>query len=689
MQDDIKDCGVASLMTIIKTYGGNVSLEYLKMLTNTTKKGTNAYYLLEAGKTIGFDVRAVKGNVKDLNCKNLPCIAHVIIDSKYKHFVVIHKITPKYILIADPAYGIKKMSYEEFDTISTNCFLLYIPNKKIPNYKDEKELVIFIFKNLLTNKTIIISIFVFSLIYTLINIFTSYSFQFIIEDAITLSSVNNLYFIIIFLFTFTVLKNLSDYIRIDLLNYINIKLDFVLTSNTFKHMISLPYQYYKTKSTGDVLSRITDLSSIKDSISRVFMSIFVDSILIIFVFIFLIKINVTLTLVSILIIIGYFIIIKIFNPLLNKKIIENQEQVSKVNLSLIESLESVETIKGLSLENNFTNKFSDVYQKYVNTNYKFSKVFNLECLFKDLIDGIGLNFIMFLGAFIVLKDKMTVGELITYNTLIVYFLEPLKNIIDSDIYLKRAKVALKRINELYSIKEEKLQLDNKYTSLKVDGNITFNNVSYSYNGRDNILKDVCFEVKQGTKVLLYGESGSGKSTLVKLIMKFFDIENNKILINEKDINEYNLLEIRRDICYVSQNEKLFTDTVYNNITLDRDISYVEFSNVCKMLDVEKIVEKNINKYDMLLEEDGFNISGGERQKIIMARALLKQKNIYIFDESLSQVDIKSERSILKNIFENLKDNTVIVISHRFDNSDLFDESYKIEEGKIEYGLTRI
>ena len=419
------------------------------------------------------------------------------------------------------------------------------------------------------------------------------------------------------------------------------------------------------------------------------MSLFVDSILVIFVLVCLIKMNLYLSLMAIFVISCYLFIIKIFSPHLHKRIMQNQQQVSNVNLSLIESLESVETIKGLALESTFYNKVSDIYSKYINVSYKFSKLFNLEGLFKDLVNDIGLNVIIFCGALLVFEDKMTVGELITYNTLVIYFIEPLKSIIDSDIYLKRAKVAVERIVELYNIKEEQIKLDNKYTSNKIDGDITFNKLSYSYNGRDKMLKNIDFKIKKGQKILLCGDSGSGKSTLVKLVMKYFDIENNKILINDKDINDYSLLEIRRDICYVSQNEKLFTDSIYNNITLNRDIPYDHFLDICNILEVDKIVKDNINKYDMLLEENGFNISGGERQKIIMARALISNKNIYIFDESLSQIDIKSERKILQSIFKKLKNNTVIVISHRFDNSDIFDDCFSLENGRIRNGIIKV
>ena len=681
MQDEIKDCGAASLLTIIETYGGNVSMEYLRMLTNTTKSGTNAYYLLEASKSIGFDVRAVEGSIELLNKKDLPCIAHVIIDKKYKHFVVIHDISKKYIIVADPALGIKKVLIDDFKKISTNKYLLLRPNKKIPNYKNNKDFIKKIIKDIFTHKKTIFFVFLNSFIYTLLNILGSYSFQFVIEDAINIGSFNNLYFIMLSMICFIIIKALVDYFRVELINYINYKLDFVLTHDIFKHIILLPYQYYRNKTTADIISRIGDIGSIKEALSSAFISI-IDGILLIFIFIALVNINIYLSLLSLLIVILYFLVIKIFNNKLNSSISINQQEISKVNLSLIESIESVETIKGLNIENEITDKFDDTYTNCLNKNFKLLSIFNKEGLLKDLINGLGINLIILIGSLLVLKDKMTIGELITYNALVIYFLEPIKNIIDFNVQINKVKVAFRRIIDLYSINKEQLNIDKKYVDKKLDGKIDIINLSYSYNGRDKILDSVNLVIQKYQKIMLCGDSGSGKSTLVKILMKYYDIPNNVITIDEKDINDYNLLQIRRDICYVSQNEKLFTDSVYNNIVLDRNVEYNEFLKVCKITGVDKIVNKNISKYDMLLEENGFNISGGERQRIIMARSILKNANIYIFDESISQLDIESERKMLIKIFKAFSKKTIIFVSHRFDNKDLFDNICFIREGHI-------
>lgn len=681
LQDDIKDCGAACLLTIIKTYGGNVSIEYLKVLTNTTKNGTNAQFIFDAAKDIGFSTRAVKGNVTDLEKSVLPCIAHVIIEQKYKHFVVIHDINKQYVTIADPAYGIKKIKIEEFNKISTNQFLLFIPNKKIPFIKDNKDFLKIIISNLSKYTNIIISIFLFSLIYTILNILTSYSFQFIIEDSINVGSKNNLLFIATFIIIFIVIKNIMNYLRVKLLNFINCKLDLILMNSTFNHLILLPYQYYKNKSTGDIISRINDLSTVKDTISNIIMILFVDSVLAIFMFISLLKINFILGVLSLLIVLLYFLIIKIFSIPISDSINESYKKSSNVNLQLVESIEAVDSIKGLSIENEIINKFNDIYSSYTNTNIKFLNIFNIENLLNNLVNGLGIHIILFIGASMALKGNLTVASLITFNSLIVYFLEPLKNIIETDLQIKKAKVSLKRIKDLFNISREELSVDKKYTNNLIKGNINISNLSYLY-GKKEILKNINLNIDCGEKILLCGNSGSGKSTLSKILMRYYNVDNNIVKIDNKDINDYNLLEIRRDICYVSQNEKLFTDSIYNNVVLDRNINYDDFLNICDIVGLTNVVKNNILKYDMLLEENGFNISGGERQRIILARSLLKNSSIYIFDECLSQLDIDSEKEILNNIFKYLNNKTIIFISHRFNNNKLFDKVIKLNNGVI-------
>lgn len=679
-QDDIKDCGVCSLLTIVKTYGGDVSKEYLRELTKTTKDGSNAFYLLEAGKKLGFTTKALKGDIMDLDNQLLPCIAHVIIESRYQHFVVIMNVNKKkkIITISDPAKGIIKYKLEDYRKISTDHYLIFIQHKPIPTLKKNNEVIKSIIEVVINYKSAFISIFIFSLIYTLTSIITAFNFQFIIEHVLTYYSRSNLNLIILVIFFLYILKSIIDLVRNNLLTFINHTLDNNLIKNIYNHIISLPYLFYKSRTTGEVISRINDLADVKETISKLFMTAFVDLILIIFVFITLYKINSNLTLIGIIMIILYLIVIKIFNKLFKYYITKNQEDAAIVNSYLVESINNIDTIKSLGIEEINSNNMNVKYNNYLNTSYKFQRLFNLENFIKDIINYVGLSIIIFLATLYVLDGKMTIGEVITYNSMIIYFLEPIKSIIEMELIIKKSKISIDRVTELYEVEKEKLELDKKYVGKKLQGNIKIKNLDYSYNGRKNVFNNINLNISPGEKVVIYGKSGSGKSTIGKILMKFFEIERDKVFIDNKDINDYNTLDIRREICYVGQNENLFSDTIYNNIILGRDINYDDFLRIAKMTKVDELANKEVLSYEMLLEENGFNISGGERQRIILARSLLKDSSIYILDEALNQVDVDKERAILKDVFENLKDKTVIYISHRFDNIDLFNKQINME-----------
>ena len=684
MQEGNKDCGACALLTIIKTYGGNVSLEYLKDLTRTTKDGTNAYLIISAAKEMGLNAKAVRGSIFDLDDNMFPCIAHVIINKNMGHFIVIHKLdrNKKILTVADPAVGRRLMSYTEFLEISTNQFILFTPIKKMPSLETTnklKESIISICKN---NISVLISIFVFSLLCIIINIITSYKLQFIIDNVISYGSSNNLIFIISITLLLTIIKVINNYIRNALLNYINHELDHILIKDIFKHIISLPYLYYKNRTTGEIISRINDLCEVKDTISKLFITIFVDVILVIFVFITLLTINIKLTFISLFIALSYSLVLFIFNKIIKKYIKTLKEDNANINSYLHESINSIDVIKGLSLENKINNNFEKRYNRYLNNSFKFNRVYNLQNLFKELIDYVGIIFIIFISTKLVLSSNMTLSELITYNSLVIYFLDPIKNIIDFDIDFKKVKETIKRVNDLYSIQKENLEFDEKYTNKEFKGNIKIKDLSYSYNTNNNILDKVKLNIKKGEKLLITGSSGSGKSTLVKILMKYLNIENNQVEIDEKDLNHFNIKELREKISYVSQNEILYNDTIYNNVTINRYIDYDEFLNICKITKVNEIMDKTPFNSSFMIEENGFNLSGGERQRIMLARALVKNAEIYIFDESLSQIDVTKEREILKEMFKKYKNKTFIIISHRFDNCDLYDRKIELKSGKI-------
>ena len=663
---------------ILDNYGGYISKSKLIDMTKTNKKGTTAYSIKNTLIELGFEARGVRCNLEDINKDNiiLPCIANVIIDNSYKHYIVIYEInyTKKYLVIGDPADKIKKISFDKFKKIFNNILIICYPIKNIP--KEEKTSF---FKNvisfILPSKKLLLNIFILSIFITLFAIFTSFYTELMINSVALYSKKYLLIIFFIFFLTY-ILKIISNYFRNKLLLFINEKIDLTLTLDVFNKIIDLPYCYYQNRTTGDITCRINDLESIRDMIGKTFISLFVDLPLTLVSLIVLFTINKTLFLVGIIILVLYIFVVLVFRPFFEDYLNKAKLKKGEASSFMVESITSSDTIKGIHIEESVKERFEKKYVKFLNILFKYENLYFFQNLFKEIIDNIGVIVIILVGCYLVSDGKMTLGALLTFNTLLIYFLEPIKSVINLDVVIKQAKISFNRINEIITYKNEDVGIIDNMNC----GDIEFKNLSYTFDDIHYILKDVNLKIKKGSKIMVVGKSGSGKSTLFKLLMKFYKIDGNQIFVNGIDINSYKLSALNKSILYIGQNELLFNDTLYNNLCFDGNkvSNLLEISKICCM---DKIVDSNLG-YNMLIEESGMNLSGGERQRIILARALLKKFNTIIIDEGLSQVDINMERTILKRLFTKFKDKTIIFISHRLDNLDLFDNLVRFEDGVI-------
>ena len=276
---------------------------------------------------------------------------------------------------------------------------------------------------------------------------------------------------------------------------------------------------------------------------------------------------------------------------------------------------------------------------------------------------------------------MSISNLIVYQSFISYMTSSSYRIIGLIDEYHSYKVAKERVEELFLIKNENFKNNYFYLPYTLNGDIIINNLNYKIGSRV-LFNNLNLTIKKGEKILISGESGCGKTTLVKMLLRYIETDYGNIKISDIDINHYHLENIRSNITYVTNNEYLFTDTIKNNICLYREYSDEEINKVINICLVDDIIKNNNLTLDSLIEENGFNYSNGERQRIILSRSLIKNTNIYILDEALSQIDIEREGIILKNIFKFLENKTVIVISHRFNNKKLFDRVLKLENGVI-------
>lgn len=677
-QEYNKECGSACLLSIIRYYGGNVSMNSLIELTKTDKNGTNFYNMMEASKSIGLNSKCYKiTEISNLYEIDRPFITQVI-SNNFTHFIVIYKIKENKVTIMDPGQGKVVVNINVFLDNFTGFIMLFEPYKRLPIIKDRNFLKEVIVEALIDNRKIIFNILLLSIIFTIMTCI----YSFYLNIVISIIS-NNLYAnLLIISITFAiieVIKHLANYSRSELLYYLSQKLDLTMILNTFNKIILLPYNYYKNKTTGEVVSRINDIIFIRNLISKLIVTIFLDSIIIIISSLILIKISSKMFIFLLIIISVYLVIFIIFRPTIIKLTNINQENNSKLNSFLVENITGFETIKGLNVESIVRNKFSRLYCKSLENELLYNKVGNVESLLKNLANSIGTVIVLYLGIIELKNNDLTLGMLITFYTLMACFLDNINNIIDLNQEYYYAKNALKRINSLFQVDNINLNSNN---NINLNGDIAIKNLTFSYNNHNVILNDFSLNIKNNEKVLILGSSGSGKSTLLKIIYKYFVIPRNKVFINNNDLNDYELGDIRKNISYISQNEILYTDTIKNNILLERNINYNKFIDICKITYIEDIVKDKFLGYDTMLEENGSNLSGGQRQKIILARTLLRDNNIMLIDEGFSEIDINTERRMLKNIFNYYRNTTFIIVSHRLDNLDLYDKVIKVDNGKI-------
>ncbi len=651
-------------------------------LTSTTKNGVSAYHLMRAAEILGFQTLGVEGEVENIKKEDLPCIAHVIINKKYQHFLVLYDINlkNKKVTVMDPAKGKRILSLSEFKLMTSFKYILLKPNKKLPNFIAKKVIANSFLINLRQNSIPTFIIISLSILYAFFNILTAYHFKYLLEYALTLESIENLIQISgVMIFLFLLKESISIVRNITLLKWSNI-FDFSLTSKILEQIISFPYLYYKNRTTGEILSRMKDLSVVKNFIATT-LSISIPELVSLFTFLtILFSINAHLASYSLIFLIILFGIELLLKTPHKKKLKRLLRQEEKINSHLIEIITAFDVVKGLHMEEHTNEKFQKKYLSFLDCHYILFLFYYIEEFLKNNIYHIMMTIILLLGGRLVITKKLSLSELIIFQSILSYSVSSFQTLSNLLKNYREYRVSKERVEDLFTIHKESFAMKEYFERENLKGMIEYKNFSFSYNSKP-LFSSLNLKIPYKNKVFIYGESGFGKSTLVKTLMRYIEVPYGNIKINGIDINHYHLSTLRRKITYVSQNEYLFTDTMYENMVMKREIEKEKVLEIASKMCLDEVIEKLPLGLETMIEENGFNLSGGERQRLILARSILKDSDIYIFDESSSQIDIEKERKILKNMFHMLKDKTIIVISHRFDNKDLFNQIIHIEKGK--------
>lgn len=685
-QHDIKDCGAACLATISKQYGLKIPISKIREVAGTDKQGTSAFGIIKAAEQLGFSAKGVKvSKPEDIFTEfPIPAIAHVVIDGSYLHYVVIHRITEKEILIADPAKGMVKYKPEDFYKIWTGVLILMVKSSEFKKGDETKGLFSRFFGLIKPQKTLVLNIFFTSLIFTILGILGAFYFQVLVDEVLQYNLLTTLHILSIGFIVLSIFKILLNAFRSQLLMYLAQRIDIPLMLGYYEHVINLPMNFFGTRKVGEIVSRFNDATKIREAISGATLTIMIDTLMAIAGAIILFIQNRLLFGLTLIPVLLYAVIVFAFKKPIRDINMENMENNAKITSYLVESLSGIETIKAFNAEREVNGETEKRFVKLMKSAFKAGFINNVQGSIKGSVKAIFGVVILWIGGYECILGVLSVGQLLAFNSLLAYFLEPIENLINLQGELQTAIVAAERLGEILDLELEKSENESKKINPStLNGTIEFKNVDFRYGTRKLILEGLSLTIEPGEKIALVGESGSGKTTLSKLIMNFYQCEKGEVLINRYNIKDINIEALRNKIAYISQDIFLFSGTIRENLLFGQeDIDFEKVVDACKRARIHDFINEQPLRYETMIEENGSNLSGGQKQRIAIARALIREPEILIMDEATSSLDSITEKAIEKTMYEFSKGITTIIIAHRLSTIMRCDKIYVMDKGKL-------
>lgn len=685
-QVDTRDCGVAALAMVFGYYGSYFSLATLREKAKTTNDGTTALGLVKVAEGLNFETRAFKADmgIFDLEDVSYPFIAHILKDGKLLHYYVVTGQDKHTIHIADPDPQVKmtKISRERFEQEWTGITIFLAPSPAYKPSQEKKNGLLDFIPLLIKQKGLIANIVLATLLVTLINIVGSYYLQSIIDTYVPDHMKTTLGMISIGLIIVYILQQFLSYAQEYLLLVLGQRLSIDVILSYIKHVFQLPMSFFATRRTGEIVSRFTDANRIIDALASTILSIFLDVSIVSIIAIVLFSQNSSLFFLTLLGIPVYALIIFLFMKPFEKMNHETMEANSLLSSSIIEDINGIETIKSLTSEKQRYQKIDKEFVTYLKKSFAYGRSESLQKVLKAAARLILNVLILWLGATLVMDQKISLGQLITYNTLLVYFTNPLENIINLQTKLQSARVANERLNEVYLVQsefeEEKLIKDLSHFQADID----FRGVSYKYGYGANVLSEIDLHIPAGSKTSFVGVSGSGKTTLAKMMVHFYGPNQGDICLGGVNLNQLDKQALRQYINYLPQQPYVFNGTILENLLLGarEGTTQEDILRAVELAEIRSDIERMPLNYQTELSADGAGISGGQRQRIALARALLTDAPVLILDEATSSLDILTEKRIIDNLMA--LDKTIIFIAHRLTIAERSEQVVVLDQGRI-------
>ena len=715
-QHDTTDCAAACLAMVCLHYKKEVTITRLRDMMGTDLKGTNLVGLQKAANELGFTTAAVRVDRENfLSDFSLPCIAQVITDQGLAHFVVVFKKTTikddgarrkhmlqdaesrkeeeekgkkhkckDYVIIGDPGTELKKISLDEFYKNFTGVLLLLNPTSEFKGGKIEKGGMMKRYINLLLpQKKLFFYAILSSIITTILGIASS-MFNKILMDEVLPYGLNSLLVTLILVFSVvSITSTLIGFVRQWVLIHLSIKIDIPLMLGYFGHIFNLPMKFFATRKTGDITTRYSDANTIKSIFTSIALSLVMDISMAVITGIILFRMNAMLFSISLFMALVSILLVLVYKQPYKKINEESMAQSAALNSQMIESLRGIETVKCNACEERELEALEREYIKSLKISLRSSKISTGQSLISSVIMTV-LNMVTtYVGITQVLNGQLTLGGYMAFSTLSGYFTSPVSELISMQMSIQEASISMKRLTEIMDYESEQAE-DEEHTEMEqIEGDIEFKDVTFRYGNRSPALNHISFTIPQGQKVALVGSSGSGKSTITKLLLKYYEPESGEIDVNGINLDEYTNASVRRAISYVPQNVELFSKTLFENIRISRPEATLEqVKDAAKKADAHEFIRKLPLQYNTYLEEAGNGLSGGEKQRIALARAFLKDSNLYILDESTSSLDFGTENTIFDMIYNQLADKSMLIVAHRLSTVRDCDQILVMDHGEI-------